>query len=150
MNTTHLIENQFYRLDEYDELRFDPSRSTPTDLTGQPLKVGTKVAWGTSYRGGGGSVVGEITEIGWQKQPYQAYAVDVDGKTLMENFEYEGTDYSVRPPVRKMLSSSRPIYTTRYLYRFSVVTKSLQKGRKGNRFSNTHDIVVIANQEFAG
>lgn len=154
MNTIHNIDGKFYRLAEHDTLRFDPEKSTVKDATGQSLKVGTKVAWGTSYRGGGGAVIGEIADIGWSLQDYTAYeAVGADNPAYVtEDYEEPVTKWVAGRyvPTGEMRTRKRYISVTRQRWVFNIATKALSPGRKGNSFSDPHDVVAIANQGFGG
>lgn len=125
----------------HDNLVFTPDHDSAMDITGQTLKVGTKVAWGTGYRGGSGAVVGEITEIGWSLQASSIYEVDADGKQLFETRtgkNWRGDEYTYQSPITVPSEA----------WRFRVVTKSLMKGRKGNSFNSPNDVVAIAEQAF--
>ncbi|MRN66384.1 hypothetical protein [Brucella sp. 10RB9213] len=135
------IDGKRYRVAATDKHVYTPDSSSILDRTGQPLKVGTKVAWGTSYRGGGGAVIGEITSIGFKLVGGTAYEVDENDELisdLVTGRDYRGREYQYG--LNRSINSQ--------VWTFSIVTKSLMLGRKGNQFSDPRDVVAIANQSF--
>lgn len=133
---------QILRLQDFDtgliEYEYLPALK---DLTGETLRGGDKVAWGTSYRGGGGAVIGIIDSIDWVPTKYAAYAVDEAGNYVTEPYvwkDWRGGEHQ----------SNRPITVAREFWRPRIVVSSLMAGRKGRIESSSDFFVKIANQQF--
>lgn len=91
------------------------------DVTGSPLFVGAKVAWGAAHRAGG-VAVGEVIDLEIRESAPKRW--DAATKAYTEG----------------------PTVYTGY-----IVTRSLMRGRKGQTISAEYaGVVLIANQEWPG
>jgi hypothetical protein len=157
MNRIIEVGGKFYATQQWDTEFTDPRNEPMLDGTGQVLKVGSKVAWGTAYRGGRGAALGEIISIGFTATSYSAHEVEGpdSGKYVMLEEEYPENKWD--PHERRYVVTgkmlTRKVYAPRLerkVWTFELTTKALSKGRKGASFRDREDVVLIANQDYNG